>query len=84
MQAVTSNRAYLAFSRPALGWPARLAHLTLAWHQRRQLAALGDHALHDLGLTRGDVERELARPWGQQVDWAALDAQRRLNSRRSL
>ena len=37
------------------------------WHelarQRRQLASLGDAALKDLGLSRGDVMQEVERPF---------------------
>jgi uncharacterized protein YjiS (DUF1127 family) len=39
----------------------------LSWlervHQRRHLAQLSDHMLKDIGLTRGDVEAELAKPF---------------------
>ncbi len=30
--------------------------------QRRDLAALSDHALRDIGLNRVDVEREVSKP----------------------
>ncbi|WP_313303805.1 DUF1127 domain-containing protein [Stutzerimonas balearica] len=37
------------------------------WHrlarQRRQLAALDEHALKDLGLSRADIEAEISRPF---------------------
>ncbi|MCE4053981.1 DUF1127 domain-containing protein [Pseudomonas sp. Au-Pse12] len=37
------------------------------WHavaqERRMLASLSDSALHDLGLSRADVEREVIRPF---------------------
>jgi uncharacterized protein YjiS (DUF1127 family) len=31
--------------------------------QRRDLAALSDHALRDIGLSRGDVETEIGKPF---------------------
>jgi uncharacterized protein YjiS (DUF1127 family) len=31
--------------------------------QRRDLAALSDHNLRDIGLTRGDVEIEISKPF---------------------
>jgi uncharacterized protein YjiS (DUF1127 family) len=31
--------------------------------QRRDLAALSDHNLRDIGLTRGDVEIEVGKPF---------------------
>ncbi|GAB2177889.1 DUF1127 domain-containing protein [Dongia sp. agr-C8] len=31
--------------------------------QRRDLAALSDHALRDIGLTRRDVEAEIGKPF---------------------
>lgn len=31
--------------------------------QRRQLAALDEHALKDLGLSRADIEAEISRPF---------------------
>jgi len=37
------------------------------WHRlarhRRQLAALDEHALKDLGLSRADIEAEISRPF---------------------
>lgn len=33
--------------------------------QRRRLEMLDDHALHDLGLTRGDVHREVSKLFWQ-------------------
>ena len=31
--------------------------------QRMELAELDDHILHDVGLSRADVEREMAKPF---------------------
>jgi hypothetical protein len=57
------------------------------WHRarrhRRELAALSDHMLRDIGLSRADVEREALRPFWQPVDHAALERQRRLAWRRT-
>jgi uncharacterized protein YjiS (DUF1127 family) len=55
------------------GWLARVARLIgsafeilSVWHARRRerthLASLDDRMLHDIGLTRADVERELSKP----------------------
>jgi uncharacterized protein YjiS (DUF1127 family) len=50
--------------------PLRLLDLFLAaesWLDRRaqraDLAELDDHMLHDVGLSRADVEREVAKPF---------------------
>jgi uncharacterized protein YjiS (DUF1127 family) len=46
---------------------ALLAHWRRVCVQRRQLAALGEATLKDLGLTRVDVEREITRRfWDDQ------------------
>ena len=41
--------------------------ILLAWleraHQRRQLRTLSDHMLHDIGLSRADVEGEAGKPF---------------------
>lgn len=44
---------------------------------RRALAVLSDAALRDVGLVRGDVERERLRPFWEAVDYDALEASRR-------
>jgi uncharacterized protein YjiS (DUF1127 family) len=31
--------------------------------ERRHLAGLSDHLIHDIGLSRSDVERETAKPF---------------------
>ena len=50
--------------------PLRILELFLAvetWldrhAQRLDLAAFGDHMLHDVGLSRADVEREVTKPF---------------------
>ncbi|MCP5368677.1 MAG: DUF1127 domain-containing protein [Hyphomicrobiales bacterium] len=57
-------------SAPRVPWTLRLARaldLVLDWHerarQRRHLAGLPDHMLHDLGLSRADVARETRKPF---------------------
>jgi uncharacterized protein YjiS (DUF1127 family) len=59
---------------PAIVWPltwprlsrdgfvAWLVHLDAVHRQRHDLAQLDDHLLRDIGVTRAEVERELARP----------------------
>jgi uncharacterized protein YjiS (DUF1127 family) len=37
-------------------------HLDAVHRQRHDLAQLDDHLLRDIGVTRAEVERELARP----------------------
>lgn len=45
----------------------RLADQLLTWqqraHDRRALAQLDDHLLHDIGLSRADVEHEASKPF---------------------
>ena len=63
--------AVLAPVRPTpVPWTLHLARAldrVLDWQerarQRRQLAALPDHLLHDLGLSRADVARETRKPF---------------------
>jgi uncharacterized protein YjiS (DUF1127 family) len=44
-----------------------IAEVVLTWfervRQRRQLRQLSDHMLKDIGLSRGDVETEVAKPF---------------------
>lgn len=72
----------LGFHVPAARGPwARLAAGIAGWLQNRaerlDLARLDARTLGDLGLSRGDVERELDRPFWEPVDHAALEAARR-------
>ncbi len=54
------------------------------WHERLEVRAaldeLPDRTLQDLGLTRGDVEIESARPFWRPVDYDSLERLRRVNS----
>lgn len=57
-----------AIGRPAgIGAGIRIAEVALTWieraRQRRQLGRLSDHMLKDIGLNRGDVEAEAAKPF---------------------
>jgi uncharacterized protein YjiS (DUF1127 family) len=51
----------------ARGWFANASEQALAWlqraRQRRQLQQLGDHMLKDIGISRADVEAEVAKPF---------------------
>lgn len=53
--------------RSPLALARAIAHLLRRWsalsRQRRQLAALSDDALKDIGLSRADIETEINRPF---------------------
>ncbi|MEM8952192.1 MAG: DUF1127 domain-containing protein [Pseudomonadota bacterium] len=48
-------------------WAGRVMHVLFSWversRQRRQLAALNDAALKDIGLSRLDVQIEIEKPF---------------------
>jgi uncharacterized protein YjiS (DUF1127 family) len=54
-------------ARSGLGLAARASRLVRLWRlkasDRRAFADLGERDLHDLGMTRWHVERELAKPF---------------------
>lgn len=50
------------------GWFAWLVYLQARWRIREELAALTDAQLRDVGLTRGQVEVVLARPFWHRAD----------------
>ncbi|MCC7046440.1 MAG: DUF1127 domain-containing protein [Alphaproteobacteria bacterium] len=59
--------ALAASDAPAGGVLRRAVRVLLAWQQRarerRALAAMDEHMLHDLGLTRVDIMIELDKPF---------------------
>lgn len=71
MKGSDTNRSQAGTARTA--WPTakrpvrRLGDLLLKWLQRtrerRQLDALAEHMLKDIGLSRADVEREVSKPF---------------------
>jgi uncharacterized protein YjiS (DUF1127 family) len=70
----------LSSVRDLLTW---IAMLWQTHRDRRELAMLSDAMLADIGLTRADVERELARPIWNGIDYAALEATRERCARRT-
>ena len=68
--AVNPARRLRALAATVGGWMAQRA-------ARWRLARLDDRTLQDLGLTRGDVEREFARLFRQPMDTEALALARR-------
>jgi uncharacterized protein YjiS (DUF1127 family) len=66
--AVTVLRTSTHFpANPGPGLAARFSRLAQLWRlkasDRRAFADLGERDLHDLGMTRWHVERELAKPF---------------------
>ncbi len=62
---IASSTASPSFGLPP--WVRRCMHVLALWaergRQRRQLAALNDAALKDIGLTRLDVRTEVEKPF---------------------
>jgi uncharacterized protein YjiS (DUF1127 family) len=60
-------RPFVSQSGSGASMIRRLLDLALAWrahsHHRRALSALDDRMLRDVGLTRADVYREVAKPF---------------------
>lgn len=56
-----------SFHLPGQAWGHKAAARVARWwalaRERRQLAALSDAALHDLGLSRADITEEAERPF---------------------
>ena len=58
------DKAPAAASRHKLaGFLRRFAFCVSRWRQRRALANLPDHLLHDIGVTRDQAAREASRPF---------------------
>lgn len=81
---MASNLVGVQTRVPATAPIASLSGLAAAagrWHRNRQdrraLASLSDTSLRDVGLVRGDVEREQLKPFWQAVDYDALETLRR-------
>lgn len=56
-----------------------LGQIAAIWRTSRDrqiLARLPDSMLSDIGLSRSDIERELARPAWSSIDYAQLEAAR--------
>lgn len=71
-----------AFSTAAFrGLAARIGRWYRASRDRRELASLDDATLSDIGLSRGDVEREYLKPFWRSVDRGTLEAARRNHGR---
>jgi len=64
---LNSNRLSLATLYPALAPVGRAVGLLTTWRRRaadrRQLCDLDAHMLRDVGLSRGDVEFEINKPF---------------------
>ena len=63
-----------------------VASLSIWWRihrDRRQMFAMSDDMLRDVGLSRADVEREFQRPFWEPIDYDSLDRQRELAARRT-
>lgn len=55
---------------PRPGWIERILTILDVRKSRIDLARLSDEQLRDVGLTRNDVEQELARPsWDVPSNW---------------
>lgn len=63
------------------GLAARIGRWYRASRDRRELASLNDATLSDIGLSRGDVEREYLKPFWRSVDRGTLEAVRRNHGR---
>lgn len=65
------TRAARTFAPRAPRTPG-LSYLLGLWRQRRALAALEDHQLADIGLSRAQAEDEANRPiWDVPQNWRA-------------
>ncbi|RPE72067.1 uncharacterized protein YjiS (DUF1127 family) [Pacificibacter maritimus] len=70
MASLTLRRAFGAPSSTSL--LSRLAQARTVARQRKALAALDDHILDDIGVTRAQAEHESSRPaWDAPNHWKA-------------
>jgi uncharacterized protein YjiS (DUF1127 family) len=83
MATVIATHAHSRGGRTVRVWLRQVIERVVRWRAdisaRRQLASLSDSTLADLGLLRGDLDRELARPFWTAPNFAALEQQRRHN-----
>jgi uncharacterized protein YjiS (DUF1127 family) len=68
--AIASALGNLGHLRQSAGLGARLLHALVGFEtwldrhrQRRSLLELDDHILHDIGLSRADIESEAKKPF---------------------
>jgi uncharacterized protein YjiS (DUF1127 family) len=64
------------------GWPGTIVGWLQQRRERHLLQALSDRTLADLGLTRPDVESACSVPYRMAIDYAELEARRRLRGPR--
>lgn len=69
MQSTLHSTVAAHSRRRVSGW-SRFADLLTVRRQRNHLAALDDHLLRDIGLTRYEAEVEAGRPvWDAPASW---------------
>jgi uncharacterized protein YjiS (DUF1127 family) len=56
-----SNHAFVLAGLAVLGIPGRIAARVRARREMNRLLSLDDHMLQDIGLARGDIQREAVR-----------------------
>jgi len=61
-RALGANPLHSLVQRLSAGW-RQLGRWHALYRQRRQLAALSDEMLKDIGLSRADIETEINRPF---------------------
>lgn len=70
MMTRSAERLPGALARGLACWPRVACDLMLSWlarnRQRRQLDAVSDHLLKDVGLSRADIEREARKAFWRE------------------